>query len=71
MRRTLVKARKIHDAMPWNGYGKQTDGDLKAMFAYLQTIKPVKHRVDNMLPRTTCPLCGGTHGGGDQNPAPQ
>jgi hypothetical protein len=71
MRTGKVKARKIHDAMPWNGYGKQTDDDLKAMFAYLQTIKPVKHRVDNMLPPTACSVCGGTHGGGDTNVAPE
>lgn len=69
MRTGMVKARKIHDQMPWNAYGKQTDDDLKAMFAYLQTVKPVKHRVDNMLPPTACPVCGGTHGGGDTNVA--
>ena len=67
MRTGQAKARKIHDAMPWNVYGKQTDGDLRAMFAYLQTVKPVRHRVDNSLPPTICPLCGGSHGAGDQN----
>jgi hypothetical protein len=53
--------------MPWIAFGKQTDDDLKAMFAYLQTLKPVKHRVDNSLPPTMCPVCGGRHGGGDRN----
>ena len=67
MRTGQAKARKIHDAMPWSRYGKQTDGDLRAMFAYLQTVKPVRHRVDNSLPPTICPLCGGSHGAGDQN----
>lgn len=71
MRTGQVKARKIHDAMPWNAYGKQTDADLKAIFAYLQTVKPVKHRVDNTLPPTACPVCGGTHASGDTNPAPR
>ena len=67
MRTGSVKARKIHDAMPWIGYGKQTDEGLKAIFAYLKTVKPVQHRVDNTLPPTDCPRCGLRHGGGDQN----
>ena len=69
MRTGQVKARKIHDAMPWILYSQQTDEDLQAMFAYLRTVGPVKHRVDNSLPSTKCPACGGTHGGGDQNRA--
>lgn len=70
MRTGMVKARKIHDQMPWSLYGKQTDEDLKAIFAYLRTVAPVKHRVDNTLPPTACPVCGGSHGGGNTNPAP-
>ena len=69
MRTGRVKARKIHDAMPWSLYGKQTDDDLKAMFAYLGTLTPVQHRVDNSLPPTDCPRCGLRHGAGDQNQA--
>lgn len=69
MRTGRVKARKIHDAMPWKLYGQQTDDDLKAMFAYLRTIAPVQHRVDNSLPATDCPRCGLRHGAGDQNQA--
>ena len=67
MRTGKVRARKIHDQMPWQAYGQQTDDDLRAMFAYLQTVTPVQHQVDNTLPPTPCPVCGGTHGGGDQN----
>ena len=67
MRTGMVKARKIHDAMPWKLYGRQTDDDLKAIFAYLKTIAPVQHRVDNSLPPTDCPRCGLRHGAGDQN----
>lgn len=70
MRTGRVKARTIHDAMPWLVYGRQTDEDLRAIFAFLQTVKPVTHRVDNTLSPTRCPVCGGTHGGGDQNVAP-
>ena len=71
MRTGQAKARKIHDAMPWTAFGRQTNEDLKAIFSYLQTVRPVKHRVDNALPPTKCPVCGGTHGGGDQNVAPK
>jgi mono/diheme cytochrome c family protein len=67
MRMGRVKARKIHDAMPWRSYRQQTTDDLRAMFAFLQTVAPVPHRVDNTLPATRCPVCGGMHGGGDQN----
>jgi hypothetical protein len=27
--------------MPWRHYGGMTDEDLKAIFAYLKTLKPV------------------------------
>lgn len=70
MRTGMVKARKVHDQMPWAHYGKQTDEDLKAMFAYLRTVAPAQHRVDNTKAPTACPVCGGTHGGGDTNQAP-
>lgn len=67
MRTGKVKARKIHDAMPWAMYGKQTDEDLEAMFAYLKTLAPVQHRVDNSLPPTDCARCGLRHGAGNHN----
>jgi mono/diheme cytochrome c family protein len=67
MRTGKVRSRDLHDAMPTIVYGTQTDEDLKAMFAYLKTIPPVQHRVDNSLPATLCPRCGLQHGAGDQN----
>ena len=67
MRTGMVRSRKLHDYMPWKMYGKQTDEDLKAMFAYLKTLPPVDHRVDNSLPPTDCPRCGLRHGAGNQN----
>jgi hypothetical protein len=70
MRTGMVKARRVHDAMPWRIYGQQTDDDLRAVFAFLQTVAAMPHRVDNSLPATRCPVCGGVHGGGDQNVAP-
>jgi mono/diheme cytochrome c family protein len=67
LRTGQAKARKIHDQMPWVFYRGQTDEDLRAMFAYLQTRTPVKHTVDNSLPPTACARCGQKHGGGERN----
>ncbi len=62
-----VKARPLSPMMPFGFYSHMTDDDLKAVFAYLRTIAPVKHRVDNSLPPTYCKLCRQWHGAGDQN----
>jgi mono/diheme cytochrome c family protein len=70
MRTGMVKARKVHDAMPWRAYGRETDDDLRAIFAFLQSVPAVAHRVDNTLVPTRCPVCGGLHGAGGQNIAP-
>ncbi len=67
MRTGYVKARELSSIMPFGVYKNLSDDDLKAMFAYLRTVKPVKHRVDNSEPPTYCKLCRQTHGGGNQN----
>jgi mono/diheme cytochrome c family protein len=67
MRTGYVKARKLSSIMPFGEFQNLTDDDLKAIFAYLRTVKPVKHRVDNSLPPTLCKLCRQKHGAGDQN----
>jgi mono/diheme cytochrome c family protein len=67
VRTGVVRARKLAPIMPFSGYKNLTDDDLKAMFAYLRTVKAVKHRVDNSLPPTLCRLCRQKHGAGDQN----
>jgi mono/diheme cytochrome c family protein len=67
MRTGMAKARKVHDQMPWIFYRGQKDEDLRAMFAYLETLAPVKHAVDNSLPPTPCPRCGAEHGAGESN----
>ncbi len=69
MRTGQAKARQIHDQMPWIFYRTQTDEDLKAMFAYLKTLPPAKHAVDNSLPPTACARCGAKHGAGERNKA--
>jgi hypothetical protein len=53
--------------MPWSYFRNLTDDDLKAIFAYLRTLKPVKHRVDNTEPPTYCRLCRKKHGLGNLN----
>jgi mono/diheme cytochrome c family protein len=67
MRTGSVRARKLNSAMPWWAFRNMTDDDLKAVFAYLRTLKPVHHLVDNTEPPTQCKLCGQKHGLGDRN----
>lgn len=67
MRTGKVRARKLNDLMPYNYYKGMTDEDLSAIFAYLKTVKPVSHRVDNTEPPTDCKKCGYKHGLGDKN----
>ena len=67
MRTGYVKARELNQIMPWWHFRNLTDDDLRAMFAYLRTLKPVTHRVDNTEPPTFCKACRQTHGGGNQN----
>jgi hypothetical protein len=62
-----VRARQLSPMMPYMFYRNYNDDDLKAIFAYLRTLKPIRHRVDNSLPPTYCRVCGLRHGGGDQN----
>lgn len=67
MRTGRVKARPLNAVMPWAWYGKMTDEDLKAIFAYLRSQPAVRHGVDNTEPPTYCRLCMEKHGGGDRN----
>lgn len=62
-----IGARQLGSSMPWYFYGKMTDEDLKAVFAFLQTLKPVDHRVDNLEAPSYCRLCRQRHGFGDRN----
>lgn len=39
------RGRALLPPMPWQVYGKMTDEDLKAIYAYLRTIKPLRNRV--------------------------
>jgi Cytochrome c len=62
-----VGSRPLKPIMPWPVFRNMTDGDLSAIFAYLKTVKPVHHRVDNSMTPTLCPIDGGMHGAGNQN----
>jgi hypothetical protein len=62
-----VGARPLNSIMPWGYFRNMSDDDLKAVFAYLRTLPPVKHSVDNTEPPSFCPLDGGYHGFGDRN----
>ena len=59
--------RPLSPAMPWYAFRKLTDDDLAAIFLYLRSVPPVRHRVNNFDPPTWCPRCGRLHGLGELN----
>jgi mono/diheme cytochrome c family protein len=67
LRTGQVQARLLSNIMPWAFFRNLTDNDLKAMFAYLRTVKPVQHRVDNTEPPGYCKICRHRHGYGVRN----
>ena len=64
---TVGGARKLSAVMPWWFFRRMSDDDLKAIFAYLRTLRPVRHRVDNTEPISHCKVCGLSHGAGALN----
>jgi hypothetical protein len=46
----IENARPLLPPMPWQGYRHMTDGELKAIFAYLKSTKPIKNLVPSMGP---------------------
>jgi mono/diheme cytochrome c family protein len=44
------QGRQILPPMPWPNYGQMTDEDLKAVFAYLRQVPPVRNKVPDPLP---------------------
>jgi mono/diheme cytochrome c family protein len=67
LRTGYVHTRKLSSIMPWHEFRNMTDEDLAAIFAYLRTVKPVSHRVDNTENPTYCRICKTVHGFGDKN----
>ena len=62
-----VGARQLSPHMPWWVYRNMTDDDLKSIYAYLRTLRPVEHRVDNTERPTFCKICKQKHGLGERN----
>jgi hypothetical protein len=62
-----VGARSLNPIMPWSFYAQMSDEDLKSIFAFLRTVKPVHHRVDNAETPSNCRLCKQKHGLGSSN----
>jgi cytochrome c553 len=48
-------SRPILPPMPWQVYRNLTDEDLKSVFAYLRTLKPIQNQVPEPLPPTQQP----------------
>lgn len=48
--------RPINPPMPWMNYGKMTDEDLGALFAYLRSIPAVANEVPEPIPPSGAPL---------------
>jgi cytochrome c553 len=55
----MGEGRPILPPMPWEMIGKATDSDLKAIFAYLKSLKPVKNAIHDPIPPAAAP--GGGH----------
>lgn len=67
LRAGYVNGRALSPIMPWSAYRTLTDPDMLAMFAYLKTMPPVHHVVDNAKQPTECRTCKAAHGGGSDN----
>ncbi len=50
------KGRPILPPMPAHAYAKLTDADLEAIFAYLQSLPPIRNRVPEPLPPAEAPV---------------
>ena len=45
----MGEGREILPPMPWFNYALMTDDDLKAMFAYLQSLEPIENAVPDPI----------------------
>ncbi len=46
----MGEGRQILPPMPWENFRQMKDGDLKAVWAYLRTLKPIQNTVPDPLP---------------------
>ncbi len=73
------RGRPILPPMPWEDFKVMTDADLKAVFAYLQSVPAIKNRVPDPVPppagaaagaeKPAAPPSGTGSSGGGENPA--
>jgi mono/diheme cytochrome c family protein len=49
---TKLNPGDFNSIMPWTMFGKMNDEDLKAIFAYLKTVKPIQNEVVKFTPGT-------------------
>ncbi len=61
------KGGTLSPLMPWAAYRNVSDEDLSAIHAFLQTMQPVTHYINNFAEPTSCPVCEQQHGLGDLN----
>jgi len=47
---TKLNPTDFNSVMPWTMYGKMTEEDLKAIYAYLETIQPINNKVEKFTP---------------------
>ena len=67
---TVIRTGKggtLHSIMPWIVIKNYTDEDLRAIYKYLRSVKPVRHYINNFSKPTYCKLCGQVHGLGNMN----
>ena len=67
IRTGIVRARRLDLVMPWVVFRNMNDEDLRALYAYLAAMLPVRHVVDNTVAPSPCPMCGQEHGEGEYN----
>jgi hypothetical protein len=46
----LGEGRAILPPMPWPNFAQMTDDDLRAVFAYLKTLKPIENAIPDPIP---------------------
>lgn len=63
----VAGVRQLSSAMPWIYFKHLNDEDLRAIYAYLQSVAPVRHHVSNSDTPKLCAICGRRHGLGDVN----
>lgn len=67
MKTGQLPGRTLNAIMPWGYYRHMTDEDLRAIYAHLMAVRPVRHFIDNSVAPTPCRKCGRPHGLGNRN----